>query len=305
MFSTLKAEPDSAGPKRTRSLSARQGSQSVLHGLARAILLGYLTWTVGPMLWLLTSSFKPSSAVFNEPFALPGPSQATLQNYHRAWQVGEFATSFGNSVWVTTVTVLLTLILSSMSAYALARFRFRGNRALLFFFLAGLMIPIQLAVVPLFFELKHLHLLNSLSGLILVYLATSLPFAIFVLTGFFRQLPGSLREAALIDGCSEFEVFWKVFLPLAQPGLITVAIFTFLGVWNEYLVALTLLSGEHSQALRTLPLGLANLTITSQYRTDYGMTFAGIVIVMLPTLLVYVALEKHLTRGIAAGALKG
>jgi len=166
------------------------------------------------------------------------------------------------------------------------------------------MIPIQLAVVPLFFQMKWLGLLNSRGGLFLVYLATSLPFAIFLLVGFFRSLPESLREAAILDGASEWTAFWKVVFPLARPGVATVAIITFLGVWNEYLVAFTLLSGEGGDSVRTLPLGLANLTIVGQFRTDFGMIFAGVVIVMLPTLVAYVSLEKALTRGLTAGAVK-
>ncbi len=267
------------------------------------LLIGFLVATVAPMVWLVVTSFKPSREIFLDPFALPG--QWTVGNYLRAWTVGQFGDFFLNSVGLTAATVAATVLLSSMAAYALARFSFPGSRALLFYFLAGLMIPLQLAVVPLFFEMRLLGLLNTRLGLFLVYLATSLPFAVFLLTGFFRGLPSSLRESALLDGASEATIFWKVMFPLAQPGWVTVAIFTFLGVWNEYLVAFMLLSGQDAEGLRTLPLGLANLTIVSQFRTDFGLVFAGIVVVMLPTLMVYVALERHLTRGITVGATKG
>ncbi|MGE0488614.1 MAG: carbohydrate ABC transporter permease [Vulcanimicrobiota bacterium] len=267
------------------------------------LLLAYLAATLLPMLWLVVTSFKPSREIFLDPFA--PPSQLALENYSRAWTVGHFGAFFGNSLIITTVTVLLTLVLSAMAAYALTRFGGPYSRLLLLYFLAGMMVPIQMAVVPLFFEMKWLGLLNTRTGLTLVYLATSLPFAVFLLAGFFRALPGGLREAALLDGASEWQTFWHVMLPLARPGLVTVAIFTFLGVWNEYLVAFMLLNGHGSQDLRTLPLGLANLTIVSQFRTDYGMVFAGLVIVMVPTLIVYVLLERHLTRGITVGAMKG
>ncbi len=266
------------------------------------LLSGWLGATVLPFVWLLVSSFKASQEVFLDPFAWP--TSWVFENYERAWTVARFGDYFFNSVLVTGVTVLATLLLSACSAYALARFRFPGVRATQFYFLAGLMVPIQLAVVPLFFEMKALGLLSSRLGLGLVYLATSLPFAVFLLVGFFRSLPGSLREAALLDGASEWTVFWRVMLPLARPGLATVAIITFLGVWNEYLVAFMLLSGEGAESLRTLPLGLANLTVVGQFRTDFGMIFAGIVIVMLPTLVIYLALERHLTRGLVMGANK-
>lgn len=265
-------------------------------------LLFYLALTAGPFVWLGVTTFKPSREIFLSPFSLP--QAPTLENYVKAWQVGRFDLYFQNSLVLTLATVLATLALASPASYALARFRFPGASAVSFYFLSGLMIPIQLAVVPLFFEMKWLHLLNSRTGLFLVYLATSLPFAIFLLVGFFRSLPGSLREAALLEGAGEWTIFRKVFLPLARPGLATVGIITFLGVWNEYLVAFTLLSGQGGEQARTLPLGLANLTIVGQFRTDFGMVFAGVAIVMLPTLIAYVSLEKALTKGLTAGASK-
>lgn len=267
-----------------------------------AFLVFYLFLTAGPFLWLGLTSLKPSREIFLSPFSWP--AHPTLANFVKAWHVGQFEQYFGNSFFLTVATVLATLALSSPAAYALARFAFRGREALSFYLLSGLMIPIQLAVVPLFFEMKGLGLLNSRTGLFLVYLATSLPFAVFLLVGFFRTLPGSLREAALLEGAGEWTIFQQIFLPLARPGLATVAIITFLGVWNEYLVAFTLLSGQGGDAARTLPLGLANLTIVGQFRTDYGMVFAGVVIVMLPTLLAYVSMERALTKGLTSGASK-
>lgn len=270
--------------------------------LTYSFLLFYLCLTAGPFVWLGLTSLKPSQEIFLSPFGWP--RDPGLSNYTAAWTAGHFGSYFGNSISVTVLTVLATIALSAPSAYALARFRFPGVQAVSFYFLSGLMIPIQLAVVPLFFEMKWIGLLNSRSGLFLVYLATSLPFAIFLLIGFFRSLPESLREAAILDGASEWTAFWRVVFPLARPGVVTVAIITFLGVWNEYLVAFTLLSGEGGDTVRTLPLGLANLTIVGQFRTDFGMIFAGVVIVMLPTLVAYVSLENALTRGLTSGAVK-
>lgn len=259
----------------------------------------YLLLTAGPFVWLGLTSLKASREIFLSPFALP--QDPTLANYTRAWTVGHFASYFQNSLWITLLTVAATILLSAPAAYALAKFDFWGIKATAFYFLSGLMIPVQLAVVPLFFEMKYLGLLNSRSGLFLVYLATSLPFAIFLLIGFFRALPDSLREAAILDGASEWQSFWKIIFPLAKPGVATVAIITFLGVWNEYLVAFTLLSGQGGESVRTLPLGLANLTIVGQFRTDFGIIFAGVVIVMLPTLVAYICLERALTQGLTSG----
>lgn len=257
------------------------------------------------MIWVAYSSLKPSEAIFRDAFALPSADQIAWQNYARAWREARFSDYFLNSLFVTTVSVTGILLLGSMAAYALSRFYHPMGRVLYWLFLAGLMIPAQLSIIPLFFELRALGLLNSRVGLILVYIANGLPFAIFILAGFFRALPRSLYEAAIVDGCTEASAFWRVLLPLAKPGLITVAIFQFIGIWKEYFFAFMFTSGSASESARTLPLGLSNLALVAQYRNDYGILFAGVVVVTIPILLVYLALQKHLVKGVTAGALKG
>jgi ABC-type glycerol-3-phosphate transport system permease component len=257
------------------------------------------------MFWLFYTSLKPDREIFLHPFSLPDASNLQWQNYANAWTKGSFDRYFFNSILITTTTVLATTFLAAMAAYALSRFIFPGAKAMYFYFLAGLMIPLQLAIVPLFFELRSMDLLDNRFGLFLVYLAFGVPFSIFVLTGFFRSLPASLHESALLDGAGEFGAFWHVMLPLARPGLVTVGIFLFLGNWNEFFVAFVTLSGKDSEAIRTLPLGLANVTIVSQYRSDWGLAFAGLVLMMLPVLIAYIFLQKQLTKGITAGAVKG
>jgi len=269
------------------------------------ILLGYTVVVVYPMVWLLYSSLKRDKDVFLEPFKLPPAHDLQLGNFPRAWTDGRFGQYFGNSVVITVATVVAVLILSAIAAYALSRFHFRGARPLFFYFLGGLMIPLQLAIVPLFFQMKSFHLLDSLTGLLMVYVAFGMPFSVFILTGFFKSLPSELHESALMDGASEVKAFWSIMLPLARPGLITVAIFSFLSTWNEFFLAFMFLSGKASETIRTLPLGLANITIVSQYRSDWGEAFAALVMVMMPTLLLYGFLQKHLTKGITMGALKG
>jgi len=270
-----------------------------------AVLAAYALWVVYPMLWVAYSSLKSDAAIFQEAFALPSLDELHPENYARAWRESRFGEYFLNSVLVTTASVTLIVALGAMAAYALARFYHPAGRVVFWLFLAGLMIPAQLAVVPLFFELRALGLLNSRLGLILVYTANGLPFAVFILAGFFRSLPRALYEAAVIDGCGEFSAFWRVLLPLARPGLVTVAIFQFIGVWKEYFFAFMLTSGDPDGGARTLPLGLANLSITAEYRGDYGSLFAGIVLVTIPILIVYLALQRQIVKGIATGALKG
>jgi ABC-type glycerol-3-phosphate transport system permease component len=270
-----------------------------------AVLAGYLVWVVYPMAWVAYSSLKTDEAISREAFSLPPLDALQTDNYTRAWSEARFGDYFLNSILVTLSSVALIVLLGAMAAYALARFYHPLGQGVFWLFLAGLMIPVQLSIVPLFFELRTLGLLNSKLGLILVYTANGLPFAIFILAGFFKSLPRSLYEAAVVDGCSEASAFWRVMLPLAKPGLVTVAIFQFIGIWKEYFFAFMFTSGDAGAGVRTLPLGLANLSITSQYRSDYGMLFAGLVIVTVPILIVFIALQKHLVKGVTAGALKG
>jgi ABC-type glycerol-3-phosphate transport system permease component len=283
----------------------KRGAPDFSRGLILAVLIGYTIWVVFPMVWVAYSSLKPDELIFRDAFSLPVADDLRTENYRNAWREARFGDYFFNSVLVTTVAVALIVGLGAMAGYALARFYHPLGKVVFWLFLAGLMIPAQLAVIPLFFEMRALGLLNSRAGLILVYTANGLPFAIFILAGFFRGLPRSLYEAAVIDGCGEFGAFTRVLLPLARPGLVTVAIFQFIGVWKEYFFAFMLVGGDLDGSARTLPLGLANLSITAQYRTDYGMLFAGLVLVTLPILGVYLLLQRHIIKGIAAGALKG
>ena len=279
------------------------------------LLCAYFVLVVFPLFWLFYSSLKADRDIFLHPFRLPA-IPLHWDNFAHAWTGAHFRDFFLNSVIVTCVTVVVTTFLAAMTAYAVSRFEFPLSKPILFYFLAGLMIPLQLAIVPLFFQMKEMDMLDSRVGLSIVYLAFGFPFSVFILAGFFRTLPSSLHESALLDGASEFQAFWHVMLPLARPGLLTVAIFLFLGNWNEFFVAFITMSGRQPPDAvqgfarfmaepRTLPLGLANITIVSNYRSDWGMAFAGLVLMMLPTLVAYIFLQKHLTKGITAGAIKG
>lgn len=286
------------------SVRAKGAPPAVSRALLPALLLAYAAWTILPMIWVAYSSFKTDAAILRDPLVPPAWAEADGGAYARAWRGARLGDYFFNSGVVTGVSVLLILVLGAPAAYALARFRLPLGRVAHGLFLAGLMIPAQLAMVPLFFELRALGLLDSRTGLILVYVANGLPFAVFILAGFFRGLPRTLYEAAVVDGCGEAAAFWRVMLPLARPGLVTVAIFQFIGIWKEYFFAFMFVGGGEGGA-RTLPLGLANLAITAQYGGDQARLFAGLVIVTLPILAIYVLLQRRLVGGIAAGALKG
>lgn len=300
--------------------------------LTYTLLLGWLAAVVLPLLWVFFNSFRSTQEITENPFGVPWliqgspyadrpdyptPAETATNNFRTAWFDMNFSRFFINSVIATGVSLVGILGCGALAAYALARFDFRGNRALYLFFIAGMMVPAQLILIPLFFQFSDVsefisrlihplgyefRLHNSLTGLILIYTALSLPFTILILTAFFRSLPGALRESAILDGASEWTVFRTIMLPLARPGLITAAIFNFIGLWNEYLFALVVVN---TPATKTLPLGLAGVSIQAQYKTDYGLMFAGLVIVLIPTLITYAVLQRHLTRGITVGALKG
>lgn len=292
----------------TPGLAARRSGQLlqiVQRILVYGVLLAVLASVIYPLFWLAAASLKSDRDLFIRPFGLPALGDLQWVNFVRAWTGSHFGGFFFNSVLVTTLTVAFTTLLSAMAAYALSRFRFFGAKPAYYILLAGLMLPLQQVIVPLFFEMRALGLLNSRLGLLIVYVALGLPFGVFVMTGFFKTLPTSIYESALVDGAGQTRAFWSVMLPIARPGLITVAIFTFLGTWNEFLIAFMFLSNADSQNLRTLPLGLANITITSQYRSDWGVAFAGLVLMLTPTLAVCLVLQKYISKGLTAGAVKG
>lgn len=272
-----------------------------LFGFAMTALLSlYAVIVIYPMVWLLLTSLKTNREIFAAPWSAPASLQ--WRNYAVAWQEAGIGRYFFNSVLVSFISLFFILFIGSLAAYVLARFVFQGGSLIYSLFLGGMMFPIFLGIVPLFLLLSRMGLLNTRLGLILVYIAYSLSFTIFVLTGFFKTIPTELHEAGLIDGCSQFGAFFRIMLPLAKPGLMTAGIFNFFGLWNEYPLALVIISDNQ---LRTLPLGIANLLMVQQYKTEWGALFAGLMLVMIPTILVYALFQRQITEGISVGALKG
>lgn len=252
--------------------------------------------------WVFLTSLKTNQELYaiKTIFGLPAVPQWI--NYVNAWTRSRMDQFFLNSVVISIASVMLINVVSAMAAYILGRFKFVLAKPILVGFMLGMAIPIQMNLVPWYLMFVNLGLQDTRIGLILLYTAVSLPFSIFVLTGFFRTLPKELEEAAVLDGASEYGVFWHVMLPLSMPGLITVTIFNFLGIWNEYMKALFLLSSPDKF---TVPLGLYNLKVTQQYAADWTGLFAGLVIVMIPTIIMFVVLQGRITRGLTVGALKG
>lgn len=262
--------------------------------------LGLFTLSVLlPLLWVLSSSFKAGYDILGSPWSLPIHPQ--FVNYKNAWNEAGIGQAFFTSLLVTVSTLAILLPISAMAAYVLAKYVFPGSKIILTTFLGGMMFPHFLVIVPVYLLLKQMHLLDTLQGLVLVYVAYSLSFTVFVLHGFFEVLPNELAEAAMLDGCGHSRTFWQVMLPLAKPGLVVVGIFDAIGLWNEYVLALVLLTDPKHQ---TLPLGIANLTMTEQYKSDWGALFAGLVIVMVPVLIVYSIYKDRIHEAMLAGAIK-
>jgi N-acetylglucosamine transport system permease protein len=265
-----------------------------------AVLVFWAIIVIFPMVWLLYTSFKTDQEIFFSPWTLPAALQ--FNNFQRAWVEAHIGEYFLNSLIVVIPAIFFTLLLSSMTAYVLGRFPFPLNRFFFYLFLSGMLFPIFLALVPLFFLAKDLRMLNTYYGLILVYIAYSLPFSIFFLTGFFKTLPSELHEAGIIDGANQYQVFFRIMLPLAQPGLISIGIFNFLGMWNQYILPLVLMSDPTRYLLTQ---GLAYMLYQQFYGSDWSGLFAALTIVMIPTVLAYVVFQGQIQKGITVGALKG
>ena len=273
----------------------------VLVQIAIYTFLGF--WTlivVFPMLWVLVSSFKTDQEIFFSPWLPPAVPQ--WNNFARAWSEASMGRYLFNSLIVILPAIFFTLLFSAMAGYVLARYEFPGNRAIFFGFMGGMLFPVVLALVPLFFLLNNLKILDSHFGLILVYIAYSLPFTVFFMTGFFKTLPSELIEAAIIDGANHYQTFFRIVIPLSQNGLVSMGIFNFLGQWNQYILPLVLLTSSQKYVLSQ---GLAFLAHQQRYQSDWSGLFAAIAIVMLPTLIVYIIFQNQIQQGLTIGALKG
>jgi N-acetylglucosamine transport system permease protein len=247
---------------------------------------------------MLMTSLKTDREIFFSPWQLPESLQ--WENYARAWNEAQIGDFFINSVLVTLGSVTLTLLVGSMLAYTLARFEFPGRKVIQFLFLIGLMFPVFLALVPLFFVARDFNLLNTLHGLVIIYASYSLPFAVFFLTGFFRTLPTELGEAAILDGASHYRVFFEIMLPLARPGIGVAGIFIFLSHWNQFILPFILNSDPEKYVLAQ---GLAFLAIEQGYASDWSALFAGLTISIIPTLIVYAFFQRRIQSGLTAGTL--
>jgi multiple sugar transport system permease protein len=261
-------------------------------------LLGGAFLVLAPFLYMIGTSFKPHAFVLELPPRFI-PSEPTWDNYIRAITSNNFGRYFFNSLLVACSSTIIVVILSSTLAYAFARWDFPGRQLLFFTMLGTMMIPTLVLIIPQFVLAKNLHLLDSLWGLVVVYSAGT-AFNMFLLRGFFEEIPQDLFDAATIDGAGPFRTFWSIALPLARPALAAVAIFSFLGAWDEFTWALTAIN---NQDLYTLPIALR--LFQQQHGTEWGVVFAASAIAVLPTIAVFVIFQRHFIKGITSGAVKG
>ena len=265
-----------------------------------------------PVLWVFMASIKQNSEFYGNPWTLP--LGFYWQNFVNAWTTAKMGDYMLNSVLVTALALAILLVVALPAAYCLSRFKFWGGKFLNTAFMAGLFINVNYIVVPIFLMLRDgdtflkntfgtSFLLNNLVVLAIVYAATALPFTIYLLSGYFATLAHDYEEAAYIDGAGYGRTMIKIIFPMAQPSIITIILFNFLSFWNEYIISMTLMSS--ATGAKTLPVGLLNLTQAQQSAAQYGTMYAGLVLVMLPTLILYICVQKKLIQGMTVGGLKG
>ncbi len=298
----------------TRPTAGRGGRRSevrLLSGLGHVALAVWALLVLLPIAWTFLSSLKTGSEIFGDAWTLP--KVLHFDNFGRAWTKAHIGKYMLNSVVVVSLSTFGTMLLGSMAAYVLARYKFVGNRVIYYLFVSGLAFPVFLAITPLFFAVKNMGGLpvigpwiglNTRGGLILVYLAYSLPFTVFFLAAFFKTLPDSIAEAAIMDGASHTRLFFRVMLPMARSGIVSITIFNILGQWNQYLLPVALLQGQGAEDRWVLTQGIANISTSAGYQSDWPALFAALTLAILPMIIMYAIFQRQIQAGLTAGALK-
>ena len=250
-----------------------------------------------PIFMMVLSGFKTTSEIFMSPFSFP--ERLNTENFQVIWNKTDVPRYFLNSVIVTLSSIILLLVTGTMAAYAIARYKFRGTLMVSLFFLSGLMLPIRLAIIPLFIQLKYLGLIDSLLGLIFIYTAMSLPATVFILTGFLRSLPKELEDSARMDGASELRIMIDIMVPLISPALVIAGIYSAVPIWNDFFFPLIFIQ---SPEWKTLAQGLTSFF--GEYSINYGVLYAGLSLASLPMILIFIVQSRRFIAGMTAGALK-
>ncbi len=279
---------------RRRPKPRRSPRERAVRVLIVVLLWSYAAVAIVPMIVMLLDSLRPNAKVLSDPLGLP--TSLDFSAYSTAWTQASFATYVRNSALVTVGAVLLDVCVSLPAAYVLGRYRFRGSGLLTAYFLSGLMLPIRLGIVPIFYLLGTFHMIDSRLGLVLVYAASGIPFSVFVLAAFFRGLPREIEEAARIDGAGEYRIFSHVMLPLVKPAIATVVVFRFVPLWNDFFFPLVLLRSTNKY---TIPVGLTQFF--GEFQTNWSALFAGLVIATAPLVILFLVATKQIVAGLTAG----
>ena len=282
----------------THSILNKQKFSSVF---GYALVLAWVAFTFVLIGWVFFASLSTSSEIFSD-HMFSFKSGFHFENYVKAWKTQRVSVFFMNSLLYTTVTCTAIVLIASPAAYTLSRYRFPGSGLVQNMFAAALGIPVIMIIMPLFGIVSGLRLTNNRFVLMFLYTAMNVPFGVFYLLAFFKNLSFTYEEAAAIDGCPPVKTFWTIMFPLAQPGLVTLTIFNFITVWNEYFMSLIF---ANRAAVRPVAVGLYNMIQSMRYTGDWGGMFASVVIVFLPTFVLYIFLSDKIIKGVTAGAIKG
>ncbi len=250
-----------------------------------------------PIFMMVMSGFKTNAEIFGSPFALP--KNPSLANYAVIWNTTDVPRYLLNSAIVTVISVVALLVTGTMAAYAISRYKFRGSIMVSLFFLAGLMLPLRLAIIPLFVQLKAMGLVDNLLGLIFIYTAMSLPSTVFILTGFLRALPSELEDSARVDGASELRIMVQIMVPLITPAMVIAGIYNAVPIWNDFFFPLIFIQTPEN---KTLAQGLTSFF--GEYSVNFGVLYAGLTLAALPVVAVFIIQSKRFIAGMTAGAIK-
>ena len=269
-------------------------------GLRYVPLILWVAFFVVAFGYIFLGSFSTTKEIFSNSVLKSG---IHLENYTNVWQNNHVSRYFMNSILCTGIPCLLIILISAPAAYTLSKKTFLGKKLTMNCFVVGMSVPQVLVVIPIYCWFVRAGLVGHLITLVLLYTALNVPYSVFFLTAFFSTVPSALAEAAMIDGCTEFKALWKVIIPVASPGIITVTIFNFMNIWNEYFMALIFANGNDK--IRTLSMGLQNIITSMTYTGDWAGLFAAVMIVLIPTLILYLFLSEKIVAGITGGSVKG
>jgi len=271
---------------------------AIRHGSTYFVLIFFLLFSVLPVYWMVQAALVPASSLNIDPFAFP--DRITFENIKKAWTVGRMNIYMVNSILVAIPRVIGVLLLSTLAGYAFGKLKFFLRNQIFAFILFGMMIPIQAMIIPIYYNLQRMGLINTRMAMVIPYFGLSMPFAIFMMRSFFRDLPNEIMESASIDGCNEFTTFLYIMMPLTKPALMTLLVFEFMWSWNDLFLPMLVV---YKDTARTLPLGL--MYFFGKYTSDHSLIAAGVTICTIPIIIVYILFQRQFIQGITTGAVKG